>query len=101
MAVDPDLIITGAGGAVGGAWLFRLLVKRTLQQFDQAIIDVGHLKTEAAVQKVVTDKIVEPLRKEVAELRERVAKAEAANKKAQEADMALNKKINTLMGKSP
>jgi len=103
--MDTTTLATGAlsaaGGAGLGAWLTKVLIQRTLRQFDEAIKDVTQLKVELAVQKTVADKIVEPLRKAVDELRERLAKAEAANKKAQEADGILNSKLNKLSAKLP
>jgi hypothetical protein len=97
---DPTTIMTAAGGAAAGGglslWLTKLMVRRTMSQYDQGLKEIASLNTKMAVQEALTCEIVKPLRAEVAELRERLAKAEAALAKGWDADKELHKKFNTM-----
>lgn len=107
---DPGTIATvvgaGAGGAGLGAWLTKVLIRRTLTQFDEAIKDVVNLKVTMAVQKALLDEVMKPLREDVKQLGERMGKAEAAlakgwdtDKKLQESYFSLVKHVkNTIDG---
>ncbi len=95
---DPlTIAATGAGGTLVGGWLTKMLVQRTLKQYDKGLADIHALEIEMAAQKVIATEIIKPLRVEVQELRERLAKAEAALAKGWDADKALEARINSVI----